>query len=196
MRWENLFDDLEGQLEYEHDAAETDLRAEEERLRLSRLSLRDRLMAIADGRATGAIRPLGLQLRDGSPLSVQPTTFGKDWLAGDLIGAADAQIVLPFAAIASVRVDATALEDSIEPAADVSTRLVDRLGFAFVLRDFCRRRSALDVRLAEGVVHGTIDRVGRDHLDLAVHERGSARRRANVREYRLVPFDAIVLVRR
>ena len=50
MRWQNLFDDLEGQLESELGAEEVDLLAEEERLRLGRLSLRDRIRAIhADG---------------------------------------------------------------------------------------------------------------------------------------------------
>ena len=42
MRWDNLFDDLESQLEQELDAEDIDLLAEEERLRLGRLGLRDR----------------------------------------------------------------------------------------------------------------------------------------------------------
>ena len=47
MRWDNLFDDLEAQLEYEADAERDELLAEDERLRLGRLSLRDRLSSIA-----------------------------------------------------------------------------------------------------------------------------------------------------
>ncbi len=43
MRWDNLFDDLESQLEQELGAEDVDLLAEEERLRLGRLALRDRL---------------------------------------------------------------------------------------------------------------------------------------------------------
>ena len=45
------------------------------------------------------------------------------------------------------------------------------------------------------LVHGTIDRVGRDHLDLAVHEPGSVRRAKEVREVRIMPLGHIVLVR-
>jgi hypothetical protein len=44
-------------------------------------------------------------------------------------------------------------------------------------------------------LHGTIDRVGRDHLDIAVHERGVMRRETAVTEYRIVPFSSLVLVR-
>jgi len=46
MRWDNLFDDLESQLELELGAEDLDLVAEEERLRLGRLALRDRLVAL------------------------------------------------------------------------------------------------------------------------------------------------------
>jgi len=46
MRWDSLFDDLESQLEQELGAEEGDLLAEEERLRLGRLTLRDRLVAM------------------------------------------------------------------------------------------------------------------------------------------------------
>jgi len=44
-------------------------------------------------------------------------------------------------------------------------------------------------------VHGTIDRVGRDHVDVAVHERGEVRRETAVSEYRLVPLMSLVLVK-
>lgn len=46
MRWDDLFDDLESQLEQELGAEDVDLLAEEERLRLGRLTLRDRLLAM------------------------------------------------------------------------------------------------------------------------------------------------------
>jgi len=74
-------------------------------------------------------------------------------------------------------------------------REIDLLAhFGRVLRDLCRRR-AVDLVLAAGEVHGTIDRVGRDHVDIAVHERGEARRPGAVREVRIVPFATLQLVR-
>jgi hypothetical protein len=64
-----------------------------------------------------------------------------------------------------------------------------------VLRDLCRRRCAVELVLTGGPLHGTIDRVGRDHCDLAVHEAGAVRREAAVSHYRIVPFDQLLLVR-
>ena len=43
--------------------------------------------------------------------------------------------------------------------------------------------------------HGTIDRVGRDHLDLAEHEPGVPRRDAAVTRIRIVPLTEVLLVR-
>jgi hypothetical protein len=76
-----------------------------------------------------------------------------------------------------------------------AARLVDRIGLPFVLRDLCRRRKSLQIQTALGVVTGTIDRVGRDHLDLAVHAVGTARRAAEVQQYRIIPLEQIQLVR-
>jgi hypothetical protein len=42
---------------------------------------------------------------------------------------------------------------------------------------------------------GTIDRAGADHLDLAVHEPGTARRASEVTGHRIVLFDAVAWIR-
>lgn len=70
-----------------------------------------------------------------------------------------------------------------------------RLGLAFVLRDLSRRRCELDLVLSSGTVHGTIDRVGRDHCDLAEHEAGTPRRESSVAQYRIVPLDQLLMIR-
>ncbi|WP_026940379.1 hypothetical protein [Humibacter albus] len=255
MRWDNLFDDLESQLEHELGVEELELRVEEERLRLGRLTLRSRLRAASGaddrGPASAARRPAGevrLWLVDGSVVSVRPTTFGRDWLSGELVGAATAtnaqarasgamdgsramddtaramdagaamrasvrggastglvrvRALVPLHAIASVALDEEALADSLDgeaeqdaaPGQPSAPRLIDRLGFAFALRDLARRRAAVTVTTALGVLHGTIDRVAKDHFDLALHEPGVPRRDSNVRGIRLVPMSAVVLVR-
>ncbi|HEY0259379.1 MAG TPA: hypothetical protein VGC18_05955 [Lacisediminihabitans sp.] len=201
MRWDNLFDDLEGQLEQELDAEELDLQAEEERLRLGRLSLRDRLLAIHETDPGASIR---LVLADGDTLSVHPATIGRDWMSGDLLDGSTrrAQCLLPVAAISSLLLTPEQVTDSLEAtdAAASDHGLSGRLGLGFVLRDLCRRRRAVDLRLAGttpgGVtLHGTIDRVGRDHLDIAVHEADSPRRRTAVTQYRVVPLAQLLVVR-
>jgi hypothetical protein len=203
MRWDNLFDDLESQLEQELDAEQLDLLAEEERLRLGRLSLRDRIMTLTDARSGGGSAPIRVTLTSGVTLPLLPTTFGKDWLAADVSGAhPPAQCVLPLAAIASVSLTPAQVEASLEPGTVAAAggqpgtgRFIDRIGLPFVLRDLCRRRASLELVTTSGTVHGTIDRVGRDHLDLAVHEPGSSRRAANVTDQRMIPLETILLVR-
>lgn len=196
MRWDNLFDDLEGQLEQELGAEETDLRAEEERLRLGRLTLRDRLLALSVGENPGPVR---VTLADGSTLELRPRTFGRDWISGDVVdqSARRAQFILPLGAIAGLLLTRVQVSDSLEDSATPENErgLSRRLGLAFVLRDLCRRRQAVELVLDEGVITGTIDRVGRDHLDLAVHEAGTVRRESLVSHYRVVPFARVLLVR-
>jgi hypothetical protein len=192
MRWESLFDDLEGQLEQELDAEELELRAEEERLRIGRMTLRDRLVAAADA------GPLRLALVDGAALELRLTAYGRDWIAGETGGELrrHGPVVVPIASVSALLLDPETVEPSLTTApAGSPPPLADRLGLAFVLRTVCRRRSAVDLVLPGGRLHGTLDRVGRDHLDLAVHEPGVQRRRDAVREVRVVPFAQLVLVR-
>jgi hypothetical protein len=195
VRWDNLFDDLEGQLESELNAEDLDVRAEEERLRLGRLSLRQRLTMVSTG--AGRVRATRILLVGGQTVTVRPTTFGRDWLAADLLdaGPGQPQCLLPFAAIAAVILLPEQVAPSLASEPEAAARLVDRIGLPFVLRDLCRRRKSLQIQTALGIVTGTIDRVGRDHLDLAVHAVGTARRAAEVQQYRIIPLEQIQLVR-
>lgn len=195
MRWENLFDDLESQLEHELGSEEVDLRAEEERLRLGRLSLRDRLISLHRAQGRGA-RPIRFALVDRSVIAMRTLTVGKDWLSGDLAGEGRReQCILPLASIASMLLERQQIEPSLDGAGADDQPLAARLGLQFVLRDLCRRRRAVWLELADGRLHGTIDRVGRDHLDLAVHEAGTARREGAISEYRTIPLARLLLVR-
>jgi hypothetical protein len=207
MRWDNLFDDLESQLEGEMRAEESDLLVEEERLRRARLSLRERLVALTP-RGVETRSTIRLILTSGRTLDLVPSTIGRDWVSGRVMR--DAGIrghgIVPFGALQSV----VLTREQIARTADASggpeeeargggpsrDGLSARLGLGYVLRDLCRRRSAVDIALVSGgTVHGTIDRVGRDHLDLAVHEPGVPRREREVSHYRLVPLGVIETVR-
>jgi hypothetical protein len=196
MRWDNLFDDLESQLEQEITAEELDLGAEEERLRVGRLSVRDRLVALGDA---SAMQPgLQLTLSSGARLTVLPVTFGRDWFSADVIDDSprNAQCIVPVSAVAGVTLSAKQVMTSLVTGGRAEhPSLSSRLGLSFVLRDLCRRRRSVSVLLSHGELHGTIDRVGRDHIDLAVHEPGSVRRDSAVIEYRIVPLDGLLLVR-
>ena len=200
MRWDDLFDDLESQLEQGRSAEEEELLAEEERLRLGRLSLRDRLAAIARTDPGEEPAPVRVLLSTGLVIDLRPRTFGRDWVAGDLDpgrepGAAPrGQCILPVRAISSLLLDRGQVRRSLrEPGP--ARGITDRLGLPFVLRDLCRRRSPLELHLPDGVLHGTIDRVGRDHCDLALHEPGSPRRESAVTAYRVVAIERVALVR-
>jgi hypothetical protein len=197
MRWNNLFDDLEGQLEQELGAEEIDLRSEEERLRIGRMTIRDRLLALQHSVAPAVIRvSLGTP---GPTVRLEPTAFGRDWFSADLLDETPRrrQVIVPLAAVSAVELEAVHVPASLAATtpADPPRGLSHRLGLAFALRDLCRRRAALELTLLGGTVHGTIDRVGRDHLDLAVHEPGAARRDPDVLAYRVIPFAQLLLVR-
>lgn len=194
MRWQNLFDDLEGQLATELGAEEVDLLAEEERLRLGRLTLRDRIRALHDA---GAGAPLGLTLRTGDRVALDVAAIGRDWIAGELDAGSLRSLIVPLSAIAALDPVGAQLAASlrVDSAPEPPTALSARLGLAFVLRDLCRRRAAVEVHTGTDRLHGTIDRVARDHFDLAEHAPGEPRRTAAVTRIRILAFEAIHLVR-
>jgi len=198
MRWDNLFDDLESQLEQELTAEEVDLQAEEERLRLARLGMRNRLRSLHSA-TVASERRLRLNLADGSTVTVDPATFGRDWLAGELVEESGRrpQCIVALDAIDGVILSARQVVQSLDSSGDgeSAAALSARLGLAFVLRDLCRRRQAVELWLRDARMHGTIDRVGRDHIDLAVHEPDRPRRESEIREYRIVRLGQLVLVR-
>jgi hypothetical protein len=198
MRWDNLFDDLESQLEQELTAEEVDLQAEEERLRLARLGIRDRLRSLHSAPDPTGNGMLHLVLSDGSRATIAPATFGRDWLAGELVEESGRrpQCILPLDAVDAVILDREQVAHSLEALAEESSgALSARLGLTFVLRDLCRRRAHVDLRLRTLRLQGTIDRVGRDHLDIAIHEAGQPRRESLISEYRIVRLSELVLVR-
>lgn len=191
MRWDKLFDDLESQLERELTAEELDLGAEEERLRLGRLGIRDRIAALEHDE-------LVVWFADGARLRVRSVALGRDWFSADVVddAARRRQVLVPLHAVTGVTVPQGRVAASLARTSEEGpTALAARLGLGFVLRDLCRRRRAVELELGTSTLHGTIDRVGRDHLDLALHEPGAARRDDAVTELRIVALGAIRLIR-
>jgi len=195
VRWDRLFDDLEAQLERGLRGEEAGLGAEEERLRLSRLGLRDRLLSLVRSDGESFVE---LRLASGDDLALRPKTFGRDWVAGDLrtVGPIPAQGVLPLHAVESLAFASEQLARSLaSPPPGPRARSMDRIGLGILLRELCRRRVAVTLLTRGARWHGTIDRVGADHLDLALHEPGTPRSARELRGHRTVPFAALLLVR-
>ena len=188
VRWDDLFADLEGQLAQGLGAEDLDLAAEEERLRLGRLGLRDRIAAFAG-------EELALELRDGTRARLRVETIGRDWISGAASEARGASCVVPLDAVAAVLPGVERVARSMAAPAEHPDALSRRLGLPFVLRDLCRRRVAVEILTASRALHGTVDRVGRDHLDLAEHDPGEPRRTGAVRAVRILPFRELLLVR-
>lgn len=194
VRWDRFFDDLEDQLASEWEAERAALDTEAERLRLSRVALRERLEALA-GREPDA-GGLSFEIIDGTVFTARVHAVGADWVALEPAGARSGGILAPLSAIAGIGMSHADVLRSARPAASARPSLADRMTFGYVLRDLVRRRVAVAVQLAHGrLLTGTIDRAGADHLDLALHEPGAARRASDVTGHRLVSFAAIAWVR-
>lgn len=196
MRWDRLFDELESRLELELREDDEHLAREEERLRIARLTLRERMLAIRDS-ADRTPATLSLVLADSAELRMTPGTIGRDWIGGLAVGGSPLAraLALPFHAIGSIRLQPDHVSGSLaEPSGRPRPSLDSRLGLAFVLRDLCRRRVTVVLRTRGHEVSGTIDRVGRDHLDLAEHDVDRHRRSSAVRGIHMVPFSQLVLV--
>lgn len=195
MHWDRLFEDLEGQLAAEWEAERAALDAESERLRIARVGLRDRLRAACAARAD-----VTMELSSGMRLPVRLQALGADWIAAlarssGTTGSPESTLLVPLHAITGIDVDHGILLESLDDAA-AHHPLRERMTLGFVLRDLARRRVAVRLdRSAGSELHGTIDRAAADHLDLAVHEPGEARRAAAVQRFTIVPFAALIAVR-
>jgi hypothetical protein len=191
VRWDRFFEDLEDQLSSEWEAERAALDTEAERLRLSRVTLRERLVALAgDGEHT-------LHVGDDAVLRGRIAVVGADWVALHAEASGSGALIVPLAAIRLIGATHADLLRSARPPASASPGpLSDRMTLGFVLRDAARRRVPVEVRLlGDRTLSGTIDRAGADHLDLALHPAGTPRRSREVSGHRVVPFGAITCVR-
>lgn len=188
MRWEQLFNDLDAQFE---DLADEQMMAEladRERVALGSVSMGQRIAGALD-------RTVRVRTTVGLVVAGQLRKVGPDWLLLQEGGGREALVALP--AITMVE----GLSANSGPAI---SGVELRLDLRFVLRGLARDRSPTAVVLCGGggdppgqytEMTGTIDRIGADFLELAVHAPWEPRRAASVRSVVLIPLVAVVLVR-
>ena len=181
MRWQALFDDLEAQLDAAQAAELASEVAERTRRETALLRLVDRLRA-----AQGAL--VALSVPGVGVLRGRLVDAGADWLLLDEGGARE--VLVPLPAVLGV----TGL-GPLSTAPEQGT-VAKRLDLRWALRGLARSRTGVALGLLDGtLLTGTLDRVAHDHLDLAEHGLGEARRAAAVRQVSVVPLAAVALVR-
>lgn len=180
MRWNDLFADLEAQLEFgQWQAVEQDA-AELTRGLWAELTLMDRLRATLG-------QEIRLILYDGRIQVLRAQTVGPTWIGGrDGSGA----VLIHRDAILGV-------ESQLKRAVVPSRPLQAGLSMAAIYRMLARRREVIQVvgRSGSVIAEGTIDRVGKDHCDVVLHARDEFRRSSVVQGVRVIPFEAVLLVR-
>jgi hypothetical protein len=182
MRWDALFEDLEAQaaaLATAERAAEVDERT---RVEVGTLTVIDRLRAAGDAQV--ALRlPTDLTLRG------RVERVGPDWLL--LAEDTGREALVATAALLGIR----GLGRQAGTPGSMGV-VASRLTLRHALRGVARDRSAVRLHLLEGSVDATIDRVGADFVDVALHPVAEPRRGRAVRDVELVPLRAVVAVRR
>lgn len=183
MRWDDLFADLDAQaaaLETAERAAEV---VERMRAEVGALTMIDRLRP-----AVGAA--LTVQLSGGRTVAGVLTRAGVDWLLVDVPPARECLV-----ALAAVQTVAGLGRAASVPGSGGA--VFARLTLRSALRGLARDRAGVRLYLRDGMVlDATIDRVGKDFLEVARHPAGEARRREQVRDVVLVNLDRVAAVDR
>jgi hypothetical protein len=182
MRWQQLFADLQAQLEEAEAATERGESASRARAEVGAVRLADRLRG-----ALGS--PLSLGCRGAGRVTGRLVEVGADWL---LLEDERARPCLVAAAAVRSVAGLGRLTAAPEQAGPVRVRLDLRRA----LRGLARDRSTVQVVLDDGaVLGGTLDRVGADYVELAEHPGDLPRRAEAVQSVRAVVIDAIAVVR-
>ena len=182
MRWDELFEDMEAQLDQarvrmlEQEAVET-ARAE-----LARLTLLERLAAHRGN-------PVRLRPHRGDILDGVVADVGAGWV---VVRERHLQHLVPLASV----VWWEGLPRRFELLPEEST--LRRLGMGHVLRALSTARVPVRVVVQDhgghGELEGTVDAVGQDFFDLAVHPQDEFRRRRSVTAVRTIPFQSVSVV--
>jgi hypothetical protein len=181
VRWDGLFADLEAQADQLERAARAGEAEERTRGELARQTLHARLRAA-----------VGLRLRiavaGGPAIAGDLRRIGPNWV---LLDAGLAEWL-----VATVHVR-TVSGLGRQAAAESHSVIDSRLDFRYVLRGLARDRAEVRTHLLDGSsLTATLDRVGADFVDAAVHPAGEARRRESVRDVQTIAIAAITALRR
>lgn len=181
MRWQQLFADLEARFEAEQEAAERAETSSRARHELGTVRFVDRLGGAVGSRVV-------LLCRGAGQISGTLSEVGSDWL---LLDDAGRELL-----VATSAVRAVSGLGRRTAAAEGAGSVAVRLDLRRALRGLARDRATVHVVLDEGTsLHGTIDRVGADYVELAEHPADLHRRAEAVQSVRTVLIDAVVVVR-
>lgn len=178
MRWDDLFADLEARWE-------SAVRGESE-AELPEVVRAERASMALGARLAGCAGQLVTARIDAWTLTGRLGRIGAGWV---MLGAPDGKnTVVNTAAIDSLH-DLPRVQAPADP-------VLSRLSFGHVLRSIAKDRSAVRLALRGGTaaLTGTIDGVGADCVDVAVHDLDQSRRSAHIRGSRTVPFGAVAFV--
>ena len=182
MRWQQLFADLQAQMEEAEAAGERGESASRMRAEVGAVHLAERLRG-----SLGS--PLVLGCRGAGRLTGRLLEVGADWLL--LEDDRSRPCLVATAAVQSVG-GLGRLTSAPEAAGAVQARLDLRRA----LRGLARDRSPVQIFLDDGgVLSGTLDRVGADYVELAEHPGDLPRRAEAVQSVRAVVIDAVAVVR-
>ena len=182
MRWQQLFDDLGSQFDAQEAAAERAESASRARAEMGAVRLAERL--------AGALGfPVGLGVQGAGQVAGVLSGIGPDWVLLE-DGQGREQVV----ALAAVRTVAGLGRRTAAPEPAGAVRARPDLRRA--LRGLARDRSPVQLVLDDGgTLTGTLDRVGSDFVELAVHPSDEPRRRESVQDVRAVVIGAVAVVR-
>lgn len=191
MRWERLFAELEGRFDQLADEEAAAERADRERVAIGTVTAVERLAGALD-------HQVRLGLAGGAAVTGRLCGVGPDWLL--LVEGQERDCIVPWRSVAVVH----GLTSATGPA---PSGLDLRFDLRRALRGLARDRAPVQVGLAGWTggeasvagpsveLAGTIDRVGADFVEVALHPAWESRRRTAVRSVALVPLAAVLLVR-
>ncbi|WP_395725197.1 hypothetical protein [Nakamurella sp.] len=192
MRWDRLFAELEGRFDQLADEQEAAERADRERVAIGAVTAIERL--------AGALnQQVRIGVTGGAVVAGALRAVGPDWLL--VVEGGQRDCVVPWRAVAVVQ-GVTATTGAAPSGLDL------RLDLRRALRGLARDRAPVQVALAgwtgggppatgggSGELIGTIDRVGADFIEVALHAAWEPRRAGAVRSVALVPLASVLLVR-